>query len=571
MKKKIKICRNWKFSGASTIVSKADASSVEGCKQLIKEAIKMGPVGGIFNLAVVLRDAIFENQTEKTFEESLKSKVDSTKHLSELSQILCPDLKHFVTFSSVACGRGNAGQTNYGLSNSIMERIVENRVERGLPGKSIQWGAIGDVGLLAKLQASDANLEIDGTLPQDLRSCLDVLDTLLTSSESTVSSMVVGDKQATVSSKGNIIDTILRIMALRDRNLLSMHVTLARLGIDSLMSVEIRQILERDYNITISSQELRSLSLKQLERRVVSKASDNIGSNNQQSRLPMEVQLVATSFGDESKCNETLLKVNNVATSGTIILMIPGFFGMAGELFSKSVEDLGYPAYVLQIFKTAECTEIEQVIDAVTDDVLKLFGGDDRYLIVGYSFGSILALKIAFMLEAKGKTGQVALIDGSPDFMYKVSNQMICDSGTDETLRERILKNFITGVFMDGSEVVIAKVFQRSSWDGRIELLHEFMADRVKYSTTYVKKLLLNGMFSRLKMCLKVDQMRTQVLASTPITLFKSSATAMTRMDEALGLNMFTENSIDVQVIDGDHVTILTNPKLPQLLKQLVM
>lgn len=422
---------------------------------------------------------------------------------------------------------------------------------------------------MAKLQASDVNLEIDGTMPQDLRSCLDVLDTLLTTTEATVSSMVVADKQATVNTKGNIIDTILRIMALRDRNLLSMHVTLARLGIDSLMSVEIRQILERDYNITISSQELRSLSLKQLERSVVSKASANVGSN-QQNDWPMEVQLVATSFGDESKCNETLLKVNNSTTKGTKVLVIPGFFGMGGELFSKSVEDLGYPAYILQIFKSVECTELEQIIDSVIDDVLKLFEDDDRFFIVGYSFGSVLALKIAFILESKGKTGQIALIDGSPDFMYKVSNQMICDSGTDETLKERILKNFITGVFMDGSEVVIAKVFERSSWDGRIELLHEFMADRVKYSTVYVKKLLLSGMFSRLKMCLKVDQMRTQVLTSTPITLFKSSATAMTRMDEDLGLNKFAENPIDVHVVDGDHVTILASPKLAPLLKDLV-
>lgn len=112
---------------------------MEGCKELLNEALKIGPVGGIFNLAVVLKDAIFENQTLKSFEESLKSKVDSTKHLSELSQVYCPhNLKHFVTFSSVACGRGNAGQTNYGLANSAMERIVENRVDRGLPGKSIQ-------------------------------------------------------------------------------------------------------------------------------------------------------------------------------------------------------------------------------------------------------------------------------------------------------------------------------------------------------------------------------------------------------------------------------------------------
>lgn len=47
----------------------------------------------------------------------------------------CPDLDYFVVFSSVSCGRGNAGQSNYGFANSAMERICEQRHHDGLPGK----------------------------------------------------------------------------------------------------------------------------------------------------------------------------------------------------------------------------------------------------------------------------------------------------------------------------------------------------------------------------------------------------------------------------------------------------
>lgn len=47
----------------------------------------------------------------------------------------CPDLDYFVVFSSVSCGRGNAGQSNYGFANSTMERICEQRHNDGLPGK----------------------------------------------------------------------------------------------------------------------------------------------------------------------------------------------------------------------------------------------------------------------------------------------------------------------------------------------------------------------------------------------------------------------------------------------------
>ena len=50
-----------------------------------------------------------------------------------------------MVFSSVTSGRGLAGQTNYGYSNSVMERICEERQSSGLPGLAIQWGAVGDV------------------------------------------------------------------------------------------------------------------------------------------------------------------------------------------------------------------------------------------------------------------------------------------------------------------------------------------------------------------------------------------------------------------------------------------
>lgn len=60
----------------------------------------------------------------------------------ELSRKLAPQLRYFVVFSSVSCGRGNAGQTNYGMANSVMERIVEQRKRDGLPAKAIQWGSL---------------------------------------------------------------------------------------------------------------------------------------------------------------------------------------------------------------------------------------------------------------------------------------------------------------------------------------------------------------------------------------------------------------------------------------------
>ncbi|KAL1450943.1 hypothetical protein WDU94_003249 [Cyamophila willieti] len=126
--------RRWKENGVQVFISTADSTKPEGAEQLLKESAKLGPIGGIFNLAAVLRDAFLENQTEADFDAVCKPKVTATKNIDLASRKLCPELDYFIAFSSVSCGRGNAGQTNYGLANSAMERICEARQSLGLPG-----------------------------------------------------------------------------------------------------------------------------------------------------------------------------------------------------------------------------------------------------------------------------------------------------------------------------------------------------------------------------------------------------------------------------------------------------
>lgn len=316
-------------------------------------------------MAVALRDGIFENQDEKMFAESLGPKADATKYLDELSQKLCPKLKQFVIFSSVSCGRGNAGQSNYGMGNSIMERIMERRVSLGLPAKAIQWGAIGDVGLLADLQENNMDMEISGTLPQRISSCLEVLDTLLSCNEPVVASMVVAEKRFDDVKKGNIIDAVLNIMSIRDKKSISMDATLSRLGMDSLMGVEIQQILERDYDVVISSQEMRSLTLSQLEKRVNSKANGE-SSSMTNGHIPQDIEFLLTSFGDETTSDKTILKLESKANVGdTKVLIIPGFEGMAGEVWHLLAQNLQYPTYILQLGNAVEAKTVKDMLEAV--------------------------------------------------------------------------------------------------------------------------------------------------------------------------------------------------------------
>ncbi|KAF4517409.1 hypothetical protein B566_EDAN005018 [Ephemera danica] len=249
--------RVWDNYGVSVKISQADVTCEQGCINLLESAVTMlGPVDAIFNLAVVLRDAIFENQNLESFTVSFMPKARATHLLDEVSRRLCPTLRQFVVFSSVCCGHGNAGQTNYGVANSVMERICEKRRLQGFPALAVQWGAVGDVGLLVK--------QVAGTLQQSISSCLETLDLFLTMADSytVLSSMVVAEKDR---SSDNVLDAVANILGIKDVKTVSHHSTLAELGMDSMMAVEIKQTLEREFQMVFSPQDIRALTFAKLE------------------------------------------------------------------------------------------------------------------------------------------------------------------------------------------------------------------------------------------------------------------------------------------------------------------
>lgn len=140
--------RRWRDKGVKVHIFKLEAMTLSNVERLFAESNKLAPVGGMFNLAAVLRDALLMNMDEEKFKEVTSPKIEITKYLDMVSRKAEMPLDYFVVFSSISCGRGNIGQTNYGFANSAMERIVEDRHRAGLKGTAIQWGAIGDVGLV---------------------------------------------------------------------------------------------------------------------------------------------------------------------------------------------------------------------------------------------------------------------------------------------------------------------------------------------------------------------------------------------------------------------------------------
>lgn len=446
--------RRWKELGVKVMVSTADSTTEKGAKRLLTEANTLGPVGGIFNLAVVLRDAMMENQSEADFKTVCLPKVDGTKNLDIASRILCPELDYFIAFSSVSCGRGNAGQANYGLANSAMERICEARQAMGLPGLAIQWGAIGDVGLILETMGNNET-EVGGTLPQRMASCLQTMDHFMQQPHPVLASMVLAEKNKRKSDEGNVslTDAVANILGIKDTNNLSMIVTLADLGMDSIMGAEIKQTLERTYDLVLSAQEIRALTFGKLVE--LSSGSDITTDTSTENKKENLVQ-----FGrSELTPSKPIIKMksnvkNNKAPALFVVHPIEGFV----DSLEGIVNELDYVVYGLQCTASAPLKTIDDLAKFHNKQV-KEVQPKGPYNICGYSFGACVAFEMALQLEAAGEKVKLILLDGSHSYAAKYTEQLRVNTVSDLNIDQSEALTYFLLQFKDVDQTKVSFIY----------------------------------------------------------------------------------------------------------------
>ena len=345
--------RGWRTAGVQVLVSKANVGRLPEARSLLKEAAALGPVGGVFNLAVVLRDGLMENQTVDNFKTVAIPKIDGTIYLDQACRELCQSSLHwFVAFSSVSCGRGNAGQANYGLANSVMERVCEQRRSDGHPGLAIQWGAIGDVGLILE-SMGDNDTVIGGTLPQRMSSCLAVLDSFLNQPHAVVSSFVPAEKKVKSSEdqgdKADLVQSIANILGVQDVKSVWPDTSLGDLGLDSLMGVEVKQTLERDYDIVMPMKDIRALTINKLKEI----AGGAVGQSAESTAAPLRfdlAQLMPTS---------DIIKMNTIEGGNSLFVIHP-IEGVVTSLQTLA-SLLNRPVYGLQCTASVPHTSVPEL------------------------------------------------------------------------------------------------------------------------------------------------------------------------------------------------------------------
>jgi len=302
---------------AEIVVFQGDVSDENDVRRMLDEIReKRPPLRGVVHAAMVLDDALLTQMTPERFHAVLLPKVAGAWNLHRLTT--ADELDFFVMFSSVASVFGTKSQANYAAANAFLDALAPYRRSLGLPGLTVNWGALGEVGYVSQhpeiaqlLNRQGAGLltpaEAIEALEQALRlgvseMALFRLDWARFSSIDEASVYVgkakrfkdfLSIEQSTsvdgLAQRGSVLSLLSATAPDQRQTLLETHITervarvlgtsvqkvepsrrLTDMGVDSLMAVELQTIVKRDFGVPLQlTSFLEGISVAQLTTRLL--------------------------------------------------------------------------------------------------------------------------------------------------------------------------------------------------------------------------------------------------------------------------------------------------------------
>jgi NADPH:quinone reductase-like Zn-dependent oxidoreductase/acyl carrier protein len=266
-----------------------DVTDREALARTLREIRReMAPLIGVFHAAMQIEDGLLGTLDGARLARVLAPKLGGARNLDALTR--SDPIELFILYSSATTILGAPGQGSYVAANAALEGVVRRRRFEGLPGLVVGWGPIEDVGYLARNgENRDALSRRLAANSLAAKESLDALPNLWNSGEIAVAFASVrwdaarrmlptltsptfrdligtgignstGDlhdklKAASVEERKDIILAILveemaRILAAARTNV-DPHRSVAELGMDSLMAVELRLALERRLGVNL--------------------------------------------------------------------------------------------------------------------------------------------------------------------------------------------------------------------------------------------------------------------------------------------------------------------------------
>ena len=152
-----------------------DVSNRLQMAEIVRRVNATNKLRGVIHAAGVLKDATLQQLSWEDLREVLRPKVHGGYHLHELTKTL--PLDFFILYSSAASLLGSPGQASHIAANSYLDALAHHRRNIGLPAQCINWGPWSQIGS-ASQESTHRQLQargIDGISPAQGIKALELL------------------------------------------------------------------------------------------------------------------------------------------------------------------------------------------------------------------------------------------------------------------------------------------------------------------------------------------------------------------------------------------------------------
>lgn len=344
------------------------------------------------------------------------------------------------------------------------------------------------------------------------------------------------------------------------------------------MGVEVKQTLERHYDLVLTMTNIRKLDMKGLqliesgglvpETPAATTTSPAVAG---EIRKAIEQNTVLERYNFDAMIPKECIVRLNLVIEGSPLFIVHPIEGHIKSLIGLA-HKLKCPVYGVQVSSKAPLTSIPE-LGAYYVQHIKATQPNGPYRIAGYSFGAAMAFEIATELQASSKLPKAVehliFMDGSHNFVQtfvddeyvrKLENNE--NNGQDEV--DGLLLFSVQFSKFD-TEKFKATLTSLPNWERRLHATADLLMetglfkneDDIKFAATVYYKLSYISIFYKPKQIFNGDAL---LIKSTVFSADK-------KREKDYGLSKVVSGAVDIQVVPGDHFSFLHKENVDNVAK----
>lgn len=190
-------------------------------------------------------------------------------------------------------------------------------------------------------------------------------------------------------------------------------------------------------------------------------------------------------------------------------------------------------------------------------------------MVIGYSFGALVAIEVARILEISGLSGHILCIDGSPVFLKKLVLKSIkADHFSLRKLENLILDNIASTCLPTlNLETFNERLFMLDDWQPKIQSLIDLLAVS---ECKIIEKYLLEAVTGFYNRSVATFFYSITNRIQSDVTLVRPTEASITDIDDMYELHSHTEGTVSLKYVEGNHHSVLESSSLANIVNKIL-